>query len=78
MATVMAVRAATGFSDVRDFRAVKGVARTAAATMMETKTVKPLKAKFLWLKSFPHRSFTSTVKGKVWFNATLSNMVFNI
>ena len=74
----MAVRAATGFSDGRDCRAVSEVDRTAAATMMETKTAKPPKAKFLWLKSFPHRSFTNTVKGTVWFNATLSNMVFNI
>lgn len=37
----MAVRAATGFSDGRDFRAVYDVARTAAAAMMETKTAKP-------------------------------------
>jgi hypothetical protein len=51
MATVMAVRVATGFSDDRDFRAVNEVARTAAATMMETKTAKPLRAKLLWLKS---------------------------
>jgi hypothetical protein len=47
MATVMAVRAATGSSDVRDFRAVKGVARTAAAAMMDDKTAKPPKAKLL-------------------------------
>jgi hypothetical protein len=55
----MAVRAATGFSDRRDCRAVNDVARTVAATRMETKTVKPLMAKFLWLKSIPHRSFTN-------------------
>jgi hypothetical protein len=61
MATVMAVRAAAGFSDGRDFRAVYEVARTAAATMMETKTAKPPKAKLLWLKSTPHRSLTSIV-----------------
>jgi hypothetical protein len=48
----MAVRVATGFNDRRDCRAVNEVARTAAATMMETKTAKPPKAKLLWLKSF--------------------------
>lgn len=42
MAIVMAVRAATGSSDGRDFRAVYDVARTAAAARMETKTAKPL------------------------------------
>jgi hypothetical protein len=61
VATVMAVRAATGLSDRRDCRAVNEVARTAAATMMEIKTVKLPMAKFLWLKSIPHRSFTIRV-----------------
>lgn len=69
-ATVMAVRVATGFSDRRDFRAVYEVARTAAATMMDTKTAKPPKPNSCGSNLFPHRSFTSIVE--TWFGLMLS------
>ena len=51
MATVMAVRAASGFIALRDVRAVYEVAKTALATMIEIKTTKPPKVILLWLKS---------------------------